>query len=323
MKILVTGAGGFVGGHLLTHLRKAMPESELHGTILSPEETRSLFAALGCIPHTLDLRDPAGTQQLIAELRPDRIFHLAGQAFVPLSHKDPWETLEVNIRGTLNLLEAVRAGALPTRILVVSSAEIYGPVSADQLPLTENTPLCPTSPYSVSKIAQDMLAWLYARTYRLHVVRARPFNHIGPGQSHRFAVADWASQIAAAEIGLREPVVQVGNLDTQRDLTDVRDVVRAYVHLLDDAGSGEVFNVCSGTPRTMRHVLDTLISFSQVRIEVRVDSEKFRPGDTPILYGDYRLLRERIGWQPQISLEQSLRDVLDEWRVRVKDPASA
>ena len=295
-----------------------MPHVALHGTLFSDSERRAALEALGCRLWTLDLRDADAVRDLVAHIRPDRIYHLAGQAFVPRSFAAPWETLEVNIRGTLNLLEAVRALKLETRILVVSSAEIYGAAAADSLPLTESAPFMPSSPYSVSKIAQDMLAWQYARAHSLYTVRVRPFNHIGTGQSADFAVPNWASQIAAAELGLREPIVAVGNLAAARDFTDVRDVVRAYALALERGAAGAVYNVCSGVPQTMQHVLETLIGLSQTPITVRVDPERVRPIEIPVLYGSYARLQADTDWRPQISLAQSLTDVLNEWRARLR-----
>jgi GDP-4-dehydro-6-deoxy-D-mannose reductase len=295
-----------------------MPHVALHGTLFSDSERRAALEALGCQLWTLDLRDADAVRDLVAHIRPDRIYHLAGQAFVPRSFAAPWETLEVNIRGTLNLLEAVRALKLETRILVVSSAEIYGAAAADSLPLTESAPFMPSSPYSVSKIAQDMLAWQYARAHSLYTVRVRPFNHIGTGQSADFAVPNWASQIAAAELGLREPIVAVGNLAAARDFTDVRDVVRAYALALERGAAGAVYNVCSGVPQTMQHVLETLIGLSQTPITVRVDPERVRPIEIPVLYGSYARLQADTDWRPQISLAQSLTDVLNEWRARLR-----
>jgi GDP-4-dehydro-6-deoxy-D-mannose reductase len=295
-----------------------MPHVALHGILFSDSGRRAALEALGCQVWTLDLRDADAVRDLVARVRPDRIYHLAGQAFVPRSFAAPWETLEVNIRGTLNLLEAVRVLKLETRILVVSSAEIYGAADADSLPLTESAPFMPSSPYSVSKIAQDMLAWQYARAHSLHVVRARPFNHIGTGQSVDFAVPNWASQIAAAELGLREPVVAVGNLAAARDFTDVRDVVRAYALALERGVAGAVYNVCSGVPQTMQHILETLISLSRTPITVRVDPERFRPVEIPVLYGSYARLQADTNWRPEIDLVQSLTDVLNEWRARLR-----
>jgi len=316
LNILVTGAGGFVGGHLLTYLNQ-QPNVTLHGTLISEAERRPALVALCPNLWTLDLRDPAAVEDMLAAVKPDHIFHLAGQAYVPRSFEDPWDTLETNIRGTLNVLQAVRALKLATRVLVVGSAETYGTVKPEYLPLTEDTPMTPTSPYSVSKIGQDMLALQYTLAHQVFTVRTRPFNHIGPGQNNRFAVPNWASQIAEAEAGQREPVVYVGNLSAARDFTDVRDVVRAYTMALDKGKSGEVYNVCSGQAHTMQSIMDTLVRLSRVPIEVRTDPERFRAVEIPVLVGSYRRLYEQTGWEPQIPIDQSLRDVLDEWRQRV------
>jgi GDP-4-dehydro-6-deoxy-D-mannose reductase len=316
LDVLITGAGGFVGGHLVTYLTRAT-DSRLHGTLISEAERYPALSAACPDLWTLDLRDPAAVREMLQAVRPERIFHLAGQAYVPRSFDHPWDTLETNIRGTLNLLRAVQELDLPTRVLVVGSAEIYGVVRPDQLPLTEDTPFAPSSPYSVSKVAQDMLALQYTLAYRIFTIRMRPFNHIGPGQNDRFAASNWAMQIAEIEAGKREPVVYVGDLSAARDFTDVRDVVRAYVLALDRGEPGGVYQVCSGQAHTMQSILDKLISLSHVSIEVRVDAQRLRPTDIPILVGDYSRLRNRTGWQPEIPIDQSLRDVLDNWRQRV------
>ncbi|MBX3086641.1 MAG: GDP-mannose 4,6-dehydratase [Anaerolineae bacterium] len=316
MNVLITGAGGFVGKHLLTYLRQHSAPT-LHGTVLDNTQLESVVHDTSCQWWVLDLRDPQAVRDLLEHIQPDQIFHLAGQAYVPRSFEDPWETLDNNIRGTLNLLMAIHELKLSTRFLNVGSAEIYGPASADKLPLTEDSAFIPGSPYSVSKIAQDMLAYQYFNAYKLHTIRVRPFNHIGTGQNMRFAASDWASQIAEAEIGKREPVVYVGNLSAARDFTDVRDVVRAYSMAVERGQAGDVFNVCSGKPRTMQSILDILVGLSRVKIDVRVDQERFRPVDIPSLYGDYSHLHQRTGWQPEISIEQTLNDVLDEWRQRI------
>jgi GDP-4-dehydro-6-deoxy-D-mannose reductase len=316
LNVLITGAGGFVGKHLLNALRQHSAPT-LHGTVLDNAQLESVAHDTSCQWWVLDLRDPQAVRDLLEHIKPDQIYHLAGQSYVPRSFEDPWETLDNNIRGTLNLLMAIHDLKLSTRFLNIGSADIYGAASADQLPLTEQSAFLPGSPYSVSKIAQDMLAFQYFNAYKLHTVRVRPFNHIGTGQNMRFAASDWASQIAEAELGRREPVVYVGNLSAARDFTDVRDVVRAYVMAAELGRGGDVFNVCSGTPRTMQSILDTLVSLSRVKIEVKVDQERFRPVDIPSLYGDYSLLHERTGWRPEFSIEQTLNDVLDEWRQRV------
>jgi GDP-4-dehydro-6-deoxy-D-mannose reductase len=315
LEILVTGAGGFVGKHLLSTLEK-MTDVSLHGTLLNESE-RELISARGSF-WSLDLCNAEAVRNLIGDIRPDRIFHLAGQAYVPRSFEAPWETLENNIRGALNLLQAVYELKLPTRLLIIGSAEVYGTALPDRLPLTEESPFMPSSPYSVSKIAQDMLAYQYTRAHGVFTVRTRPFNHIGPGQNARFAASDWAQQIAQAEAGQREAMVEVGNLTAARDFTDVRDVVRAYILALEKGQPGDVFNVCSGRAYSMQYILDTLLSFSTVPIEVRSRSERFRPVEIPVLYGDYQRLHQATGWQPELAIEQSLLDVLNEWRQRVK-----
>jgi GDP-4-dehydro-6-deoxy-D-mannose reductase len=316
LQVLVTGAGGFVGGHLLTYLSR-LPDTTVHGTVLNEAEKRPGLADLCSQLWMLDLREPEAVAELVETVQPDRIIHLAGQAYVPRSFEEPWETLEINIRSTLNLLHSVHQLKLPARVLVVTSAEIYGAVRPEQLPLTEDTPFSPSSPYSVSKIAQDMLTLQYAVTHKVFTVRMRPFNHIGPGQNNRFAVPDWASQIAEAEAGRRAPVVDVGYLGAARDFTDVRDVVRSYVLAINGGDPGAVYNVCSGKAYTMQAILDKLIGLSRVPIEIRADPKRLRPSDTPILLGDYSRLRDRTGWQPEIQIDQTLSDVLDEWRQQV------
>ncbi|MEP7288744.1 MAG: GDP-mannose 4,6-dehydratase [Chloroflexota bacterium] len=312
MRVLVTGAGGFVGRHLLAYLQQ-QPDISLYGTIAGEDQRESL---IGLCPHltVLDLRDSRLVRDLLEECQPDQIFHLAGQAFVPRSFEDPWETIDNNVHGTLNLLQAILTLKLSTRMLVVGSAEVYGAVQPDQIPLTEDAPFAPSSPYSVSKIAQDMLALQYTLAHRLFTVRVRPFNHIGPGQNRRFSVSNWALQIAEAEVGLRTPILHVGNLTAARDFTDVRDVVRAYAEVLTHGDSGGVYNVCSGKAYSMQSIMDTLLSLSKIPIDVQIATDRLRPVEIPILVGDYGRLHACTGWQPQIPLEQSLRDVLDEWR---------
>ena len=302
---------------MLTHLT-SQPDAVLHGTVYTEAERRPALEALCPNLWTLDLCDPDAVDHLIEAVRPDTIFHLAGQAYVPRSFEAPWETLENNIRSTVNLLQAIRRLDLPTRVLVVGSAEVYGNVDPTNLPLTEDAPLQPSSPYSVSKIAQEMLALQYHLAHRIFTIRMRPFNHIGPGQNNRFSVPNWAEQIAQAEQGLREAVVYVGDLSAARDFTDVRDVVRAYVLALERGDPGAVYHVCSGQTHSMKSVLERLIALSTAPIEIRVAPERVRPVEIPVLIGNYSRLQKRTGWTPQIPLEQSLRDVLNEWRQHVR-----
>jgi len=325
MRVLITGAGGFVGGHLAAFLASLsanpsieQPAIELHGTILK-SEARPTLTNLGMVLHQVDLCDPDAVRKVLNEVRPDRIYHLAGQAYVPVSFERPWDTFETNIRAPLNLLQSIRGLNLTeTRILVVGSAEVYGIVRPDQMPLTEETPFAPTSPYSVSKIAQDMLALQYYLSYQVHTVRVRSFNHIGPGQSDRFAIAAFASQIARIELGQAEPVVYVGDLSAERDFTDVRDVVRAYYLTLEHGTPGAVYNVCSGRAYPIRMVLDRLINLSIRPVAVEIDPKRLRPVDIPRLLGDCSLLNRETGWQPSIALDQTLSDILDDWRQRLR-----
>jgi GDP-4-dehydro-6-deoxy-D-mannose reductase len=258
-----------------------------------------------------DLRDPQAARNLIDTVRPDGIFHLAGLAFVGDSWADPWQTLETNLRAQVNLLEAVRGAGLQPRVLVVGSADEYGPVSPADLPLNEAHELRPDSPYSVSKVGQDLLGLQYFLSYGLPVVRVRPFNHIGPRQSQRFVAASFAAQIAAIEAGHQPPLLRVGNLSARRDFTDVRDVVRAYAWVLERGEAGQVYNIGSGHSCSIAELLEGLLSLSKVRIVVEPDETRLRVADVPDLVCDASRLRARTGWRPEISLERTLADLLD------------
>ncbi len=314
---LITGATGFVGPWLIDYLQQHT-QFTLHGTAHSKPDTVDNPIPDVCKLHTLDLRDLQAVHALMDEIRPTRIYHLAGQSYVPRSFEAPWETLDTNIHSLLNFFEAIRALKLDTRLLIIGSSEMYGPVRPEQTPITEETPFDPASPYAVSKIAQEMLAVQYRRSYGLHIVRVRAFNHIGAGQTGRFAVASFANQIAEIEAGLKEPVVFVGDLSAQRDFTDVRDIVRAYHLTLEQGAPGAVYNVCSGVAWSMQRVLELLISFSNRPIEIRVDPARLRPSDIPILRGDCTKLRAATGWTPNIPIEQTLREVLESARQHVR-----
>jgi len=321
VRIFVTGAGGFAGGHLVQHLLRQpdLRPSDIVAGVLQPAGHNPALDRLDIVQRQLDLRDAGAVHALIADIRPDLIFHLAALADVAQSFKDPWGTLANNIHAQVNLLEACRQLVPNARIVVISSAEIYGAARGDA-PLDESVPFAPANPYSVSKVTQDMLGLQYFLSYRLPIVRARPFNHIGPGQGSGFVAADFASQIAAIEAGQRAPVMFVGNLDAERDFTDVRDVVRAYLLLAQHGEPGEAYNVCSGQGYSIQYLLDTLLSYSTVPIEVRQDPARMRPSDVPRRVGDATKLRARTGWTPQIPFEQSLLDTLNDWRARLGLP---
>lgn len=318
MQILITGASGFAGQHLVQHIIQMNPGCALHGTYF---QTRPATGTNTRIRYTqIDLRNAEKVNALIKDVQPDVIYHLAGQASAARSFEAPWETMEINIRAQMNLLEACRHHANPARIVIVSSAEIYGDVRPEDIPLTEDTPLRPSSPYSVSKATQDLMGYQYFKAYQLPIIRARAFNHLGPGQSVRFVAAAFASQIARIEDDQQDPVLWVGNLNAERDFTDVRDVVRAY-YLLAEAGEpGAVYNIASNVAYSIQELLDTLLSLTDRTIDVRLDKSRLRPADIPLIRGDATRLYRQTGWQPSYPLRQTLQDVLDDCRGRVKRP---
>jgi GDP-4-dehydro-6-deoxy-D-mannose reductase len=234
------------------------------------------------------------------------------------SFQIPWETLENNIQGQLNIIQACLSLSAQPKLLVVSSAEIYGPINANALPINEDTPLRPTNPYGVSKVAQDMLALQYFLSHKLPIVRVRPFNHIGPGQSEGFVAADFAKQIARIEAGLQDAVMEVGNLAAERDFSDVRDVVRAYYLLMQQGIPGEVYNVASGKAHSIQELLDILLRYSQMAIHVHQDPTRMLPIDVLVVRGDASRLYGLTGWQPSIPFETTLLDILNHWRERTK-----
>jgi len=316
VRLLVTGAGGFVGGHLVDFLRAEHPEVEVRGVSL-PHGAVAWRAAPGARMVEADLTDPAAARAVVEDVRPDRILHLAGQSSVHVSWLDPGGTLRANVLGIVHLLDAVRAAGLRPPVLVVGSAEEYGPVRPEEMPIREETPLRPASPYAVSKVAQGALALLYGPAGGLRVVLTRTFHHTGPGRGEAFAESSFARQIAEIEAGRREPVLRAGNLDAVRDFADVRDVVRAYWLLLEKGEGGRAYNVCTGRGRRIRELLDVLLEASVARVEVRTDPERLRPFDVPAQVGDPARLRAATGWEPRIPLERSLRDLLDDWRGRI------
>jgi GDP-4-dehydro-6-deoxy-D-mannose reductase len=295
MRVLVTGATGFVGRHLLDALRAAGHEPIVVG---SPHDAPP---AIG-----LDIVDADAVRRVVDAALPEAIVHLAGQAFVPQSVADPLGTLAVNATGTANVLEAARA--VRARVLVISSAEVYGVQRPERMPLDETAVLRPANAYAASKLAAEAYALAWHRSYGLDAVVARPFNHIGPGQDERFVVASFARQLAGIAAGA-PPLMHVGNLEAQRDFLDVRDVVAAYVLLLANGRAGEVYNISSGRPVAIREVLRQLITIARVPVEIRDDPERMRSSDLPILSGDATKLRAETGWAPKYSLTASLRDI--------------
>ncbi len=317
MRVLITGVTGFVGSHLADYL-VARADVEVYGThrwrsrMENIEHLRGRIRLVEC-----ELRDAGAVHRMLAAVRPDRVFHLAAQSSVPTSWLAPVETVAGNVTCQLNLFEAVRDLGLSTQFQIAGSSEEYGLVHKDEIPIREDNPLRPLSPYGVSKVAQDLLAYQYWMSYRLHTVRTRGFNHTGPRRGEVFVSSNLARQVAEIEKGVREPVVWVGNLEAMRDFTDVRDMVRAYWLALEHGAPGEVYNLCSGRGYTVRNVLEILLALAQTKVEIREDSARLRPSDVEILLGDCTRFRQVTGWQPTIPFDVTLKDLLDYWRQRV------
>ena len=316
MRVFVTGASGFAGSHLVDALLEA--GHEVFGLVYEgderpqPKEHENLTVLAG------NLLDLPGLKDAVALARPDIIYHLAGWSLTAQSWAYPGRVISVNTGGTANLLEAAVAYGRP-RVVAVTSAEIYGVVTAKQLPITEATVPDPHHPYGVSKWAASRLIPLYWQRYHLPVVEARPFNHIGPRQEQGFVVPDFASQLAAIKLGQRPPTMSVGNLAAERDFTDVRDVVRAYQCLAEGGQPGEAYIICSGQPVAIHYLLNALIDMAGVAVEVKYDPERMRPSDTPTLYGSYARIHEATGWKPQIHLRQTLDDTYRYWLARLSE----
>ena len=317
LRALITGIAGFAGSHLAEHLL-AETDWEVWGTIhRTAHNVRHLQDQVNL--RYVDLRAPAKVTDLLQEVRPDRVYHLAGQSYVPASWDDPWRTFETNVRSQVNLIEAILTAGLTPRVLVVASDQEYGAITGDDLPLDEDTPLRPASPYAVSKVAQDMLGLQYHLNYDLFIVRVRPFNHIGPRQRSEFVAPAFARQLAEIEAGLRPPVVRVGNLDARRDFTDVHDIVRAYFLALERGEAGAVYNIGAGQSHSIRELLDTLLDLSTVQVTVEQDPDRMRPSDVPEVICDAAKFCAQTGWAPQVPFHESLHSVLNYWRQHVQE----
>lgn len=318
MRVLITGISGFVGSHMAEYcLQKG---AEVFGTIQWCSRTENIdhikkqIKLMEC-----DIRDASSVAKIIEESKPDYIFHLAAKSFVPTSWHAPAETLMTNIIGELNIFEAVRGLGLNSRIQIAGSSEEYGKVLENEIPIRESNPLRPLSPYGVSKVTQDLLGYQYHESYGMNIVVTRAFDHEGPRRGDVFVTSNFAKQIAEIEKSLKGPVIEVGNLEAKRDFTDVRDTVEAYWLSLEKGAPGEVYNICSGRIIRIRDMLDMLLSLSSVKVDIKQDPGRMRPSDVLILLGDCTKFKETTGWEPKISLEQTLEDLLDYWRERLDE----
>jgi GDP-4-dehydro-6-deoxy-D-mannose reductase len=298
-RLLLTGGGGFVGTHVVA---AGTPGGAFSGWDIVP------------LPRDCDVRDASALEAVAREVRPDAVLHLAAQSFVPRSFEDPRETFDINLGGTLNLLEALAAADFDGRMLLVSSGDVYGRVPEDELPVDESRLPRPRSPYAVSKIAAEQLCLLWHMTRALDVMVARPFNHVGPGQDPRFVVPALARQVVEIAAGRRPAVIDAGDIDTTRDFTDVRDVVAAYSALLSGGNAGEIYVIGTGREARIRDLLALMCRFSGIDPEIRQDPARMRPSEQRRMAANASKLRKDTGWAPRISIETTLQEILNEAR---------
>ena len=319
MKALITGISGFAGSYLAEFLINK--GYEVFGTFYD----KSTFSNLnGCIDKIkifkCDIRNYNNLKKIIEKVRPDEIYHLAAISFVPNSLRDPKLTFDTNLCGTLNLYQSIIELKINPKILFVGSADEYGIVNENDLPIKEDCTLRPINPYSISKVSADFLSYFYFKDYNLNIIRVRPFNHIGPRQSPEFVCSIFAKQIVEIEKGLKKPIIKVGNLEAKRDFTDVKDMVKAYQLAAQKGESGEVYNICSENAILIKELLDKLLKMSQRDIAVKQDLKRLRPSDVPLLKGDCSKFKRRTGWEPKIAFKKTLEDTLKYWRDKISDP---
>lgn len=311
-KSLIIGAAGFVGSYLALELTKNH-DMEVHATKLIHEELTIENVRM----HVLNILNKDEIVALLYEVRPDYIFHLAAQSSVSVAWKNPGLTIDINVKGSVNLMDAVRELFYKPRVLLIGSGEEYGHIKEGETPIKEDNHLRPGNIYAATKVCQNMIASIYSQAYDMELMMVRAFNHIGPCQSPIFVVSDFCKQVAEIEAGKKSPVMFVGNLAAKRDFTDVRDVVRAYALLAQQGRAGETYNVGSGHAYAIQEILDLIISLSIADITVEIDPNKIRPVDVPIIEADITKLNEVTGWKPSISLKQTIQEILDYWRLRV------
>ena len=314
MKALITGINGFVGKYLTKLLLSQ--GIEVWGSIISESERNNFVLIPKKKLIVCDIRNREQVKNLLQTASPDYMFHLAAQSNVAKSWENIIETYDINMMGTINLLDEM-VNTNISKILLIGSSEEYGKLSSEYMPLNEQTPLNPETPYGSSKASISLLFKQYYYKYKLPVVMARSFNHIGAGQALGFVTSDFAKQIAEIEKGKKEPLISVGNLEARRDFTSVSDVVRAYLLLAEKGVPGEVYNVASGRAFAIQEILDILLAKAKIKIEVTRDTSKMRPSDVPLMYGDNTKLKNQTGWKPEMSIEECLAEVLEYWRKMV------
>lgn len=317
-RVLITGITGFAGSHLAEHFLADRPGVEVFGTYRWRSRRENIEAIEGKVRLLeCDLSDMTAVRNALETSRPDAIYHLAAQSFVPSSWVAPLQTLTDNITGQTNIFEAVRSLGLDPAIQIACSSEEYGLVLPNEVPIKETNPLRPLSPYAVSKVTQDFLAYQYFMSYGIRAIRTRGFNHTGPRRGEVFVTSNFAKQVATIEAGKAPAVIKVGNLDAVRDFTDVRDMVRGYVLATEKGKPGEVYNLASGRAITIRAMLDKLIALAKVEVKVETDPARLRPSDVEVLIGDYSKFHADTGWEPKIPFDQTLEDLLNYWRQRI------
>lgn len=308
--VLIIGAAGFVGNHLIDCIQNNHKNWKITATKM-PRET---IEKENVEVRDLDITVPDDIDNLLVQVKPDYVFHLAAQSSVALSWKNPQLTIKINIIGSVNLLDSLRKLGKKPRVLMIGSGEEYGHIKPGEVPISEDNNTRPGNIYAVTKVTQNMIGHLYYEAYGMDIMSTRSFNHTGPNQAPIFVVPDFCKQVAEIEAGKQEPVIKVGNLSAKRDFTDVRDVVRAYCMLMENGRAGETYNIGSGTAVEIRNILDMILSCTKAKILISTDPDKLRPVDIPLIEADIHKLQRDTGWKPEIPLEQTIQETLAIWR---------
>ena len=313
MKALIIGGAGFVGRYLIDHLTK-----DLKWDVFVTKLDTETIDEKDCKVYNLDILDLSKTKELIQEIDPDCIFHLAAQSSVSVSWQKPNLTVNVNINGCINILEAVRSLKVNPKILLVGSAEEYGKIINSFDAVKEIHNVCPSNIYAATKACQNMIGKIYSDAYNMYIVMARSFNHFGPKQAPIFVISDFCKQVAEIEKNLKDPVIKVGDITVSRDFTDVRDIVRAYSALIQKGIKSETYNVGSGKSIKIKDILKLILKESKCKIKVEQDEDKFRPVDIPTIQADISKITITTGWKPQIEIKTTIIDTLNYWRSVIK-----